>query len=687
MIFCLALVPLVFFVALAIDYSFFAEARSQVQLAADAAVTHAVRAAAGTYSLEVNQSIAAATASSDAITAGETAGEKWFTAQLGQLPTASVPTTAPNSTCTGETNPCVTVAALTSGAGFSGTVTYQGNYPPFFDRIFKSSATWYITGNSNAQAQYNYVEIMMLIDTSASMLIGATPADITTLETYDVCPPTNRVSTAGMAGDTDMYIAASTRPGDIFDGDKTVNGNTINGRVYQFRSQTTSSPTSTQAPNGYGATTAQYDDSFDFRQVVATGHMTWPTGDTNEGADDSTGNCYNGGTAATDYQQPYLADSVNNPGNAGVPCGFACHSTNTTATGTGGYGNYTADLYGFARYIGYYQPLKLRLDYVLAATEQVITAMINNEQTSDEFSVGVYQFNTAISNNVTALVTNTNGTGGTQGSPGNAAGDTSYEATYNLSGALKAVEGVDYEITPSETALPAVVPLYSGQPDGNTNFTAAVTNLVAGDATNAAALAAVSTTTANSKSNPQKDIFIVTDGLEDECAHCTGSRVMGEMTSVATEAPAGGLTAATGSCAKFKKLGYTVYVLYIDYYPVPHYTYYVTNVTDPTATSPTDSFTNTDYSTMTNGSIQQMTTPANLNGLTAASGTYGKYGAQSFAGDSPTETALRACASVNPNGSTTDPTYFYEATDAQDIGTQLNLMLETALGSAIRVTN
>jgi len=677
MIFCLALLPLVLFTALAIDYSFFAEARSQVQLAADAAVTHAVRAAAGTYSLELNEKIGAATASNDAITAGETAGQKWFTAQLSQLPTATVPTTAPNSSCTKQANPCVIVAALTSGAGFSGTVTYQGNYPPFFDFLFHTTATWYITGNSNAQAQYNYVEIMMLIDTSASMLIGATPTDISTLETYDVCAPTNRVSTT--AGDTKLYIAAATRPGDLVDGD-----NKVNGRTYQYRAAPNSSPPS--SPTSYGTTTAENADNFDFRTVVATGHMTYPTGDTDKGADDSTGNCYNGGTAATDYQQPGLTDSVNNPGNAGVPCGFACHSTTTGETASGG-SSYSADLYGFARYIGSLQTLKLRLDYVLAATEQVITAMINNEQTSNEFSIGVYQFNTAIANNVTVLAS------GAQGTPGDAIGDTTYEATYDLPDALTAVKDVDYQITPTETALPAVVPLYSGDPDGNTNFTVAVTNFVGGKATNGTALAAVNTTAANSQSNPQKDVFIVTDGLEDECAHCTGSRVMGEMTSVASEAPAGGLNAATGSCAKFKKLGYAVYVLYIDYYPVPHYTYYVTNVTDPSATSPTDSFTNTDYNNtnMIDGSIEQMTTPANLNDLPTVTGTYGKWSTAttppSFPGDSPTEAALRACASVNPNGSTTDPTYFYEATDAQEIGTQLNTMLETALGSAIRVTN
>jgi Flp pilus assembly protein TadG len=675
-IFSLALLPLVLFVALALDYSFFAEARSQVQLAADASATHAVRAAAATYSLEINQGILASTASSDAITAGDTAGQNWFTAQLGQLPTAYVSATAANNSCSGSTNPCVKVQALTNTTGFSAAVTYQATYPPFFDalgggnngagpgpHLFTSTANWYIAGTANAQAQYTYVEIMMLIDTSESMLIGATPTDIALLEKYDVCPPTNRVATT--VGDNDMYISAATRPGDLVDGD-----NAVNGRTYQYRSQTASSPA------GYGTTTSEYADSVDFTQVVATGHMTWPANDTNKSADDSTGNCASG------YQEPTFVDSVNNPGGAGVPCGFACHETNTASTASA---SYTGDLYGFARFIGVSQEsngvlgLRLRLDYVLSAVEQVIATMIDNEQATDEFSIGVYQFNTALTNNVTVLAS------GTQGTPGDTVGDTGYEATYNLNGALTAVKSVDYQVTPTETSLPALAP----GSDGNTNFTTAVTNFVAGKATNSTALAAVSTSTANSKSNPQKDIFIVTDGLEDECStSCSGTRVMGEMTSVATEAPAGGVSAATGSCAKFKKLGYTVYVLYIDYYPVPHYTYYVTNVTDPTATSPTDSFTNNDYSTIMDGSIQQMTTPASANSVTASvTGTYGKWGALSFPGDSPTEAALRACASVNPNGSAASPTYFYQATDAADIATQLDTMLETALGSSIRVTN
>jgi len=648
MIFGLVLVPLILFVALAIDYSFFAETRSQIQLAADAAVTHAVRAAAGTYSLEVSQGTASATASTDAITAGNTAGSLWFTAQLGALlPAASVPTTGATS-CTGAANPCVNTQQLANAAGFSATVTYQGNYPPFFDSVFHTSATWFITGSSKAQAVYNYVEIMMLIDTSQSMLIGATPADILALEQYDTCPPPNRLSTT--AGDNDLYIAS--RP-DLVDGT-----NAHNGRSYQFRSISGSSPTS------YGVTTQLYDDSFPFNTIPAS-HMSNPT----NSADDSTGSC------AAGYQQANFVDSVNNPGGAGVPCGFACHNTNTAATGTGGLNNYTGDLYGFARYIGYYQPLKLRLDYVMSATEQVITSMINNEQTAKEFSIGVYQFNTTVTNNVVAL------TAATQGSTGG--GDASAEATYNLQAALTAVDSVDYQLNPNETVLPSLVP----SADGNTNFTTSVTNFVAGKATGGTALAKV-TTAANSAANPQKDVFIVTDGLEDECAACTGTRVMGEMTSVATEAPAGGVTAATGSCSKFKTLGYNVYVLYIDYYPVPHYTYYVTNVADPSATSPTDGFTNNDYASIDDGSIQQMTTPASANNVTASvTGTYGVWGQLSFPNDSPTEAALRACASVNPNGSTISPTYFYEATSAVQIGQQLNLMLETALGSAIRVTN
>jgi hypothetical protein len=635
----------VLFVALAIDYSFFAETRSQIQLAADAAVTHAVRAAAGTYSLEVSQGTASATASSDAIIAGNKAGALWFTAQLGALlPLATVPA-AGATTCAASANPCVNVLQLANAAGFSASVTYQGNYPPFFDNLFKSAATWYITGSSNAQAVYNYVEIMMLIDTSSSMLIGATPTDITTLEKYDTCPPTDRVTT--VAGDNKLYISARTG--------LTAASNAHNGRSYQYRSISGSSPAS------YGLVPQQYDDSVDFRVVASTNHFTDPT----NAADDSTGTC------AAGYQQGAFVDGVNNPGGAGVPCGFACHTTTNT------YAGFTTDLYGFARYIGSQQPLKLRLDYVLSATEQVITSMINNEQTAKEFSIGVYQFNATVANNVIALAS------GTQGSTGG--GDASAEATYNLQGALTAVNGVDYQVTPSETAFPPVVTA----DDGNTNLTTSVTQFIAGKATGGTALAAV-TAAANSATNPQKDVFIVTDGLEDECSiSCSvATRVMGEMTSVSTEAPAGGLAAATGSCAKFKKLGYNVYVLYIDYYPVPLYTYYVKYSTLPSDTSQSDSFLNNDYTSFINGSIQQYTIPASMNNVTASvTGTYGVWGQLSFPNDSPTEAALRACASVNPNGSTISPTYFFEATSAALIGQQLNVMLETALGSAIRVTN
>jgi len=631
-IFALVLVPLVLLIGLSIDFSFLAEARSQVQLAADAAVTHAVRAAAGTYSLEVSGGTAVATASADAIAAGDKAGVLWFTAQLGHLPTAYVPASAGNNSCTSGANPCVNVTALANAAGFSAAVTYQGNFPPFFDHLFNTSATWYITGTSNAKAQYNYVEIMMLIDTSGSMLIGATPTDIALLEQYDVCPPTDHVTT--VTGDNNLYVAA--RP------DLTNGSNKVNGRTYQFL-----------PADG---------DQFYFNSIP-TSHMTNPS----NGIDDSTGTC------ASKYNQSAFVDSVNNPGGAGVPCGFACHTTTNT------YQGFSTDLYGFARYIGSQQTLKLRIDYVFAAVEQVITSMINNEQTSNEFSVGVYQFNTTVANNVTSLVA------GAQGTPGNAAGDTSYEATYNLQGALNAVNSIDYQQTPAETAFPPLVT--AG--DGNTNFTKAVTNFVAGKATNSTALAKV-TAAANSTANPQKDVFIVTDGLEDECSStCSGgTRVMGEMTSIATEAPAGGVNAATGSCSKFKALGYNVYVLYIDYYPVPHYTYYVSNVVDPSATSPSNSFTNNDYASVNDGSIRQMTTPASGDGVTASvTGTYGTWGAVSFPDDSPTEAALRACASINPNGSAGQPTYFYEATSAAMISTQLNNMLETALGSSIRVTN
>jgi Flp pilus assembly protein TadG len=554
-IFAASLVPMAMLVGLSIDFSFYAQARAQITLAADAAATHAIRAATETYTAEINQNppLSAATAIADADQAGETAGAEWFWAQLGQLPTASV---------TGSNNPNVTVQSNTNlspnnPAGFTATVAYTGTYPPFFDPLFSSTANWKITGTAGALSTYSYVEILMLLDNSGSMDIGATPADILNLEQHSVCLPSNWTNTGA------------------------------NG----MRAYDTSNPTLNINMN----TVADYNSS--------------------GSATNTSGKCASG------YQAP------NSPFS---PCGFACH------TETSG-----QDLYGVARSNG----VRLRLDVVISAAENVISSMEANEQAPDQFSVGVYQFNSDIS---PLFPTNLNQESGT-----------STEASANLSAALSAVQAIDYY--KNSSYVPPVLPNVLSS-CCETNLPTSVSDLVAGAYANGTkfGLPLAPAGSGNTPATPQKDIFIVTDGMEDGPA--PGTRANGEMTSVAAEA---GQYSPTGPvCQKFKSLGFTVYVLYIDYNSLPNQYYMTRNVT------PTPYFYE-DY--------------PSLNGQSLTTQDYAEPSAATNNGHapgpnaiSPDEAALQACAS--------SPSDFFVANNAADISTAMNAMLKSALSTTIRIT-
>ncbi len=652
MIFALTLLPLVLLVALAIDFSFFTEARSQIQLAADAAATHAIRAAAGTYTLEVSENIGVSTATSDAIKAGETAGVDWFQAQLGLLPTATAtPLTAGTASssvpgvivCPASSASACTSAA-TQGAGFYALVDYSGVYPPFFARLF-NNANWAIGGTATAAAQYSYVEILMMLDTSASMLIGGTLSDIQGMEEDTICMPTSQVTTTD--GDGPLITNAGS------------SGNKA-GVAYPAYDPSpldnTSSTNTDELPNGF------------------------------TGIPNFTGNTING-SCNSNARQPGFAQSTAikssptyyNAGGAGAPCAFACHNTTNMS------GGYYTDLYGFARR----NHQTLRLDQVVSSTEQVIQSMIDNEQTSDQYSVGVYQFNRTAG----PLIPNSQNQGtttqGTVGNPCSSCADPSTEATYDLPYVYNLIRNeADYTNNPSETVLPPLVP--SPDDDGDTNFYGSMMQFESGLSN-----AAPQGDAGLSQAYPLKDIFIVTDGMEDECGGCGapangsiggGSRVMGEMTSVGGElgnTTPGGLSAV---CSLLKQKGFTVYVLYIDYLPVANYTFL-----NYWASSPGDNFTTSDFSQIVNpyATEQEMTDPMSYDfpttgSLNLPSSTIGYPNAGFATTDSANETALRACAYDSATGESN----LYTATDnSTSVATAMQQMLASALSGAITITN
>jgi Flp pilus assembly protein TadG len=564
-IFSLCIVPLVLLVALTVDYAFYVQARAQAALAADAAATHAVRAADAAYTYELAQNDPNAAA--DAAAAGSSIGKAWFAAQLGVMPRTSIP------------NPTVTVTQNTTGAaGFTATVDFGATYPPFFASLFDNSP-WHVAGNAGATSAYDYVEIMMLLDNSPSMLIGADGPDIQTLETYSVCPPTGI--------------------------DSAVTSNSWAGSFYQNAAPDAAG--NTPAPPPPNLTTSEPSTGY---QPASPKAM--------------TGNVINRGSCLPNYQ------GAGN-GNVDAPCAFACHTTTRTMT-INGKTEY-ADLYGIARAYG----ATLRLDVLEQAAAQVINDMNANEQSPDQFSIGVYQFNDDIVPIYPAA-----GTGGVQPS----------EASTDLTDAASAITG-------------AAPPLEANAGVGYTDFPNSVADFISGKYRNGtryrAALAAGGTGT--TVAAPQKDIFIVTDGMEDTSD--PGYRNEGEMTSYTAENTLNPV-ALTPSICKALKSTYnaTVYVLYIDYDPLSNSFYQATGVT-------ASNYTKQDYPGISNGTSRQYAENTGLGApVGAPSSPYASY--------PPNENGLVACASTVSD--------FFEASNSSEIGTALNAMLQSALTSTIAIT-
>ncbi len=602
LIFALTIVPLILLVALSIDYAFYVQSRAQASLAADSAATHAVRAADAIYTYELSNGTAAATAVSDAEADGSAIGKNWFFAALDTMPKATI-TGAPNIILTQNAN---------GSAGFTATVSFAGTYPPFFDSLF-NNRLWNINGNAQAQSAFKYVEILMLLDNSSSMLIASGTTAITQLEELTVCP------SSGIEGN--------------FGGNAwTTNPN--NNAYFQHVSPDAAGLAPMDVPEAAGAI-ANY--------TPATSETNIGTGESGTGYGYAPNICAAGWTGK---------NATNSDGTSApyAPCAFACHTTtdplqvpqtNAQGTVTGDTANsaYTNDYYGIARRAG----IQLRLDVVQSAASQVITAMQTNEQAANQFSVGIYEFN----DDVIPVWP----------SPSN--GQQASEASTDLADAATAIQNT-------------APPIQANASIGNTNFPAAVDDMISGTYLNGAQYRADAATTSSpaltasgtgtTAATPQKDVFIVTDGMEDTSA--SGSRVAGEMTGYEAETGTP-LSATPALCGQLKTLGYTVYVLYINYNPLGNTWYQSTGTLPPTP-----------YGAQDDPALYKPTK------YYAESTTYSEGnppgGNTSLAQDTPDEWGLIGCA--------TNPSDFFEATSDSEIGATMNAMLHAALTSTIQLT-
>lgn len=624
-IMAISLVPLMLLVGIAVDITFLYQSRTQTAFASQAAATQAVRIAAATYQVEVANGSSSTLAAQHAIAAANTVGNLWFNATAGTLIRTSLTAPSTNTTFDGATTGAVNTSAPPN---FSATVTVTGTYPPIFDPIFKSTTNWVYASNATATTTYSYAQILLMLDTSGSMLIGADDTtqnpDIQTLEENTVCPAQGDIipSEAGQYANT------------------VAGGHALSDGEYE---------------SDVGA--PQDKDAVDFTKIPnyspGSGDALYVDGTVNNG-NTFNGTCQsNFGLKSPAYYYPNKSEPST---TAGDPCALACHFSSNKFTYSANGKSYFADYYGLARLENDLSKanggpgVHLRIDVLFSATEQVIQDMETSEAVANQLSVGVYQFNTDVS----AIASG-------------AAADSLPEATSDLSTALSEVEADDYQITPTETAIPQLIngatslntTANTAGEGGDTNFPLSLNDLQNG---NPVALKAGKkqplTVSGNgaAAATPEKFMFIVTDGLEDDSPNNgggeNGANVMGEMTSISGE------TAGTGSCSYLKNtLKYTVYVLYVTYYPIAAKAYYAPAVE---GSRPTNEATNGDYPADINASDQVITeTPTQTT--------------------SPTAKALQACA--------TSPTDFYQASSSADIQTALAAMLKSALASTIRLTN
>jgi len=167
-VFAASAVPIIGILGLSVDVTFVTQAKSQLALAADAASLSATKLASNEF--------VAGNATTYA-TDGQTNGNQWFDAQLGALH--------------GVGSHSRTTTVTRNGTVFTTNVAYSATIPTHFASLFGHNfSSFTVSGQSNSTITINaYMNIEMLLDNSGSMLIGASTADINTLQAITACSP------------------------------------------------------------------------------------------------------------------------------------------------------------------------------------------------------------------------------------------------------------------------------------------------------------------------------------------------------------------------------------------------------------------------------------------------------------------------------------------------------------------
>ena len=589
LVFATALIPLLMIVGLSIDYGFYNQARSQLDMAADASALHAARIAA--QLIQANDALYRSK--------GDYAGMQWFTAQLGTVPQALTNNFSPNVN--------VTYAASTNT--ITAQVNYSGVIAAHFGRLFPGNwpnyPNWGIAGSATAVISIpSYVEVVMLLDNSSSMLIGSSPADIDKMDRLTPCSTQSKNELQTI--DADYSWAYVPQPSGQW------LWNPLSS-TYSTVPATGSTVSALTIPYGYGTffypgpknTVLQAKDIVPTVSQIGQCDARYPLTiyDPTTGTTVPTAECFYPGSIPGLSQVPATKGTcLNGGGGAGsialypgttqtalaltnmpqAPCAFACHNDPNSN-----------DYWGLAQQSG----VVTRYTVLHQAAGNII-AQMQKSANPTQLSVGVYQFNEY------GLLSAT---------------DPGVSEVYPESGTEAGPVAGDGSTDPATATANIQPPVTDDRPD--TNFENAMTFM--GKAVSKAGPGILSTA-------PKKNLFIVTDGMDDYYYqnNPNNQRIQGPIDSTA--------------CNKLKGEGVNIYVLYTKYYPLPN-PYYLQNDQASAEAPP--------------GSAAETSTPI--------------------------ETALAGCSSNTP----TNTQYFYEATDATSINLALNKMLAAALGSAGRLSN
>ena len=324
-VFAMSVLPIMLAIGLAVDWSLYVRARAQLNSAADTGALQAVRTAS-------QGSLTGTTSNSGLVALGNKAGAEWFAAQAGTINNAVVPANGVS----------VSTAVSGSPSKYTATVSYSGTVNTFFAQLFGVDHLA-ISGTASAAMSTAYVEVVLMLDNSPSMLIGATSSDIKALEQAVPCS-TQSASEGAYIYNTWSWTFTNNygynyfiNPPNVAPPSASVNGNCDK----RYTGDPTLCIYIPKIPN--------IDSS-----------NTWLC--TNNGGLPYTSN---GKTS-------YYAQS---------PCAFACHDK------TDG-----QDYYGLARSIS--PNVTLRLDVVYQAASNVITSLQSAQAFPGQFDVGIWNFST-----------------------------------------------------------------------------------------------------------------------------------------------------------------------------------------------------------------------------------------------------------------------------------------------------